>query len=46
MLDKYKSYEQYIRLVSNTAQTWQFYLTFMLNGAGGTKELFVEWAKL
>jgi hypothetical protein len=47
-LNKYETFEQYIRLIPNTSQTREFYLKmrYMIHQVGGDKQDFIEWWKL
>jgi hypothetical protein len=47
-LEKYENYQQYLFLIPNTAQSWDFFMKmrFMIAQAGGKKEEFEEWARL
>jgi hypothetical protein len=47
-LAKYPEYEQYIRLIPNSSQSYGFYFKVfaMLKQAGGNAKLFYKWASL
>ncbi len=47
-LAKYPEYEQYIRLIPNSSQSYGFYFKVfaMLKQAGGSASLFYKWASL
>lgn len=44
----YNNYKKFLFLIPNTEQIWEIYqeIAFTISACGGTKEDFIEWAKL